>query len=314
MDENKGYSVYSREQIVDNMYERICQIFLNAARSDEEKRRVFGILYDGGFDDFSVNGLNERVNRNNPQLEARRRIAYADLFLSRPETFDLIRKNDIVVFHGTNSHALPSIIAHGLRSVNKLNEAGIEIKTGEKWSRIQGRRSFISFTNDFNIAGDYASIGTSKGTAFPVVFGLSNDALKRQRTMSISSDVPEIGIRDGVNIEDIGFIGVPEDRVEYVRRIIGNDRIIVSAVNREEDRFYDAHPWDLFLHVRDKKAKQFIKRQTSQSSTRLIGKSDVAGLAKTRERTGISSIFSALMNKIKGRDSAEQGREALSHE
>jgi len=57
--------------------------------------------------------------KNNPHLERKKRVAFAYLLATNPETFEMIDKNNINLFHGTNANALPNILKYGLITVYK---------------------------------------------------------------------------------------------------------------------------------------------------------------------------------------------------
>lgn len=153
--------------------------------------------------------------------------------------------NNINLFHGTNSNALPSILKYGMKSVDELEKSGITVSTGEEWSRPQGR-SFISFTNDPRIAENYSLMGHSdKKKSFPVIVGISTNDLKNMRTCRVYSDLPEIGIRDSAPLEYIKFIGVPNENLKYVKRLAKKAKIPVYAIDNilEKDRPYQMNSW-----------------------------------------------------------------------
>lgn len=230
------YSDYTAEDIFNTdrkNYKKICEIFFGMAKDEETKRQLEGILYNGGFDDFSIN-IEEC--RNNPILEARNRIAYANLLVTCPETFKMIKDNNITVFHGTNSNALPNIIKSGMKSGKDLTKEGVSVITGEQNLIKDVQRSFISFTNSFDLANDFGILEPDN-YSFGVMIGLTDEVLKRQKRSAIGSDYPEIGIYNSIPKEDIKFIGVPPDRVEFVKRIVNDENVIVAPVNFGE-RFY----------------------------------------------------------------------------
>ena len=162
---------------------------------------------------------------------------------ANPETFQMIADNNINLFHGTNSNALPSILKYGMKSVDESEKSGITVSTGEEWSRPQGR-SFISFTDDIRIAENYSLIGhSSKNKSFPVIVGISTNDLKNMRTCRVLSELPEIGIRDSVPLEYIKFIGVPQENMKYTKRLAKKTGIPVLAVDEILERPYQMNSW-----------------------------------------------------------------------
>ncbi len=150
---------YSPEQIRTERYEKLCEQLLSIAKDDKVKEKMQAVLYEGEYDDFSVN---TGLTKNNPIIESRKRAAYAFLLATNPETFDMLTQNNINLFHGTNANALPSILKYGMQSVDGQSSKGIVTTTGEESSRIGGKRSFISFTDDLDIAIDYTSLTPQK--------------------------------------------------------------------------------------------------------------------------------------------------------
>ena len=267
-------------------------------------------MYDGGFEDFSVN--KKQMNKSDPYIEGDKRIGYANLLINNPNTFELIKKNNITVFHGTNSNALPSILKYGMGSIDTLKNNGVDILTGETWSRVQGKRSFISFTDDIDIASGYASIGTTKTSAFGVVIGLSLENLNKQRTRTIHSDVPEIGIADKVSREDISFIGVPPDKVEFVKKLVNDDKVIVAPIEIGNKFYYkdDFHE----IHIDEERAKEIITGRKSLKRMARFKLEEIKNLVTSRSKNGILSIYGKikdkLSDKIKGiSDREDEGRD-----
>lgn len=90
------YSDYSIEQIVSPMYEKVAKKIISLANDEDTKRKLNGILYDGGFDSFSVNGathMQKMVNyKNNPTIEGKKRLNMAYLLLKNPQAIETIQK------------------------------------------------------------------------------------------------------------------------------------------------------------------------------------------------------------------------------
>ena len=81
------YSSFSLDQIRSEKYDSLCQVLLSLCKNEKIKERMEAILYEGGFDDFSVT---TGTTKNNPFIESKKRIAFAHLLLKNPETFDNI--------------------------------------------------------------------------------------------------------------------------------------------------------------------------------------------------------------------------------
>lgn len=74
----------------------------------------------------------------------------AYLLVNDRDTYEYLKENHINIFHGTN--AIPGIAKYGLQSVNKIIESKMKVRSGEAWSRIKGKRSFISVPDVLDIA------------------------------------------------------------------------------------------------------------------------------------------------------------------
>lgn len=233
---------FSLERIIEDCpdYNYICNMFLELVRDDQMKVKMKEILYNGKYKDFDVNS--NFVNNKNSFLIARRRISLAYLLLRNPDTFDILVEKKVILFHGTNSNALPTILKYGLRSGYELEKAGINVTTGEEWSRIGGKqRDFISFTDVLDISMDYSMMKPSKvddDLSFEVVIGTSVDDVKRLGGRNIPSDIPEVGIKKGLPLESIKIIGVPSDKVQFVKSLVNGDSVEVVAIDGIRDRFF----------------------------------------------------------------------------
>lgn len=90
------YSDFSIDQFDTNFFNEISNQLLEKTQDEETKRKMIGILYEGGFDNFSVNGDKTMEKpillKNNPDIEINKRINMAFLLLKNPEIIDLIRR------------------------------------------------------------------------------------------------------------------------------------------------------------------------------------------------------------------------------
>ena len=192
-----------------------------------------------------------------------RRISMANLFVQNPKSFDILQKNNINIFHGTNANALPSILKYGVNSYDESLEKGIYVTTGETSTRQQGR-SFISFTDVLDVAEDYSTINSTKddeNLSFEVIIGTTKEEVKKIRTTIIRSDVPEIGINKNLPKESIKLLGVPSSKVNYVKKIV-NQQIEVIAIDNIKNKFYYVD--DMGTIYFDQNRYQQIKDQQKQ--------------------------------------------------
>jgi hypothetical protein len=265
------------------------------------KQKWNGILYEGGYDDFTVN---TDMTKNNPDIERKKRAGYAYLLATNPETFELMVNNNVNLFHGTNSDALPNILKYGMNSVDELTKKGITVSTGEEWSRIGGKRNFISFSDDLDTASDYATLHSSKENSeeasFSVVLGISSNDAKHMKSFRVPSDLPEIGIMNNVPLEYIKFIAVPKSKVEFVRKLVNDERIIVTSMDMEEKFFYiDPSLSEMFIN--SEKAQKLIERKNQSKTEKTFDSKDVQKLAKERKFSGIQGIYRKIKELIKSR-------------
>ena len=236
----------------------------------------------------------------------------AYLLATNPETFEILAENNINLFHGTNSNALPNILNYGINSVDESLAKGITVSTGEQWSRIDGKRSFISFTDNLDTAIEYASIRPSedkqKGTSFGVLIGISSDNIEQMRTCRVDSEKTEIGIKNNVPLEYIKFIAVPEDKVNFVRKLVNNEQIIVAPVNINET-FYYIDDW--MIEFDAEKAKEIAEKKNQSEAMKTFDSEEVKKLAEGRKKSGILNMYRKIKDKIniKGKNKENDSRE-----
>lgn len=231
-----NYSIFDLSQLMCfPEYKNICDKFFLLAKDEETKCKLESILYKGGYKDYNPSG---GIGKNNPLIDCQRRIGLAYLVIRNPETFEQIVNNKIIYFHGTNANALPGILKYGINSIDKLNEQGINVTTGEKWSRFRGR-SFVSFTDVLDVAGAYSSISPEKETelSFPIIFGTTKENLLNSSFRMVSSDFQEVGVNGCFKKELITCIIVPSSKVDLIQKIVGTD-MLVLPMDEMQERFY----------------------------------------------------------------------------
>lgn len=235
------YIRYQLDQITRQLknYQELCNIFFELANDSETRVTLEEILYQGTYKGF--NFYTELCNKDNPFLEGKRRISMAYLLIRNPETFYFLVQNKINLFHGTNANALPTILKYGLNSIEKAEEKGIQITTGETWSRGIEVRNFISFSDILSVAEYYSDIkptNVEERFSFGIIIGTSVDEANQCRMCHVLSETPEIGIRDEFPLENIKVLCVPTDRLNFVRKIVSNLPIKVLSMDDSEKKFY----------------------------------------------------------------------------
>lgn len=233
----------------------------------------------------------------------------AYLLATNPETFEIMASNNINLFHGTNANALPSILNYGMKSVDEQAGMGITTTTGEQWSRIQGKRSFVSFTDNIDTAIEYSALKPSssnqKEMSFGVLIGISSEDIKQMKTCRVHSDTPEIGIQE-VPLEYIKFIAVPKSKVKFVSKLVNLDRTIVVPIELDE-RFYYIDDYEIYFD--EQKANEITERRkrTGQS----FGSEQVKKLAQGRKKSEIVDLYKKIktMFNSKGKNNENDTRD-----
>lgn len=293
------YSNYSPDQIINGNYEKVAEKILGLAPSEEIKRKIQEILYEGGFDNFSVNLGDEKYipnHKDSPTLESTRRLHYAYFLANNPETLEVMEKNSSMLFHGTKIDALPSILKYGINSVNESRDNGIDVTTGEEWSRINGKRDFISFTNSLGTALSYAEyhFGKETNTSFGIMLGMASDKLENLRGVSINSDISEVGILKNIPIENISMLTVPKEKVEFVKRILSNSHIKVFGIDMDDPFFYMTYEQEMMEYLSTDRQEEKPKKE--------YGKDDMKKISFGQKLSKIFTLFNSKDREPKGRN------------
>ena len=251
------YSEFTTEQLMNERgYNEICSLFMSLALTDDIKKELESILYNGGTDNYEF--YSHVCSKDNPTIEIERRLSMAYLLITNPKSFMILKQNNINLFHGTNANALFSILNYGLNSVDELKKMGIEVSTGERWSRIGGERNFISFTDVLDIAHNYSSLGTTdenKDMSFEVIIGTTKDEVLNTDIKRVNSDLPEVAVMNRFPLSSIKVILVPKDKIEFVKKIIGDKTIVVGAIDNIENKFYNVSDFGVINIYKDKLEK-----------------------------------------------------------
>ena len=209
--------------------------FYDFAQDDNMKNELNKILKEGK---IGNNGLSAHfLRKDNPRIKAQRRISMAYLLVNDRDTYEYLKENHINIFHGTNANALVGIAKYGLQSVDKIIESKREVRSGEAWSRIKGKRSFISVTDVFDIAWNYMQIDPK---SFSTIICTSDEKMVEDniKTCPVSSDVSEIGILDELPSGTIKCVLVPKDNVDYVKVLFSDTNIQVLGLSNIDTRYF----------------------------------------------------------------------------
>ena len=214
---------------------------LELAPNEERKEDIRKLLIDGHIDEFNPMSSFQKESNN---FDILRRISNSYLMINNPETFDYIRDNKIMFYHGTNSKALEQIINSGaIKPIIALEAEGKTVETGEKSSRLKGRpRNFISFTDVIDLAEDYSTLHTNN-EVFPVVIGVTLDTVANlPHFIPKHSYLPEVGVKAIIPVSDIKIVMVPTERIEYVSSILPEHIKVLGMDNLEYKFYYFDHP------------------------------------------------------------------------
>ena len=264
------YSDYSLRQIIEPpKIKDIFNKFFELATDDKIKSKLQEILYNGGVDGFGFS--THLLNQDNPFIEAQRRIAMANLYITQPDTFNTLVENKINIFHGTSSSILSSILQHGLKSGLELQQSGINVTTGESWSRIGGeQRNVISLTDLLGLAkfySEYSAIESKLDSTFGIVVATTVEDVMQEKIVRIPSDPPELDIESKLPVEKIKAILVPYDKIEIVKNMMQNSNIQVLAINNNTESFYYID-YDGVIEIYDDKFNE-LKNMLSQRANEI---------------------------------------------
>lgn len=295
---------YTIDQLMDDKaYKKLCDVLINMVDDSDTKSKLEKILYEGKYDNFSLKS-NIRC-KDNPRIEATRRISMAYLLVDSKEIFDYFYQNNINCFHGTNSNALPNILKYGVSSVDEQKRNGLSVSTGEEWSRVNGGRSFTSFTDVLDTALNYSSFKSDeKDTSFEVIICTSSDELKKSGIVPVWSDISEIGVKNTLDVNSIKVICVPSERVEYVKRLVKDRNIKVMGFSGINKRFYGSD----FSYYLEYYPSLFEEYKNNTSRKCIFSNDEVRSVASSRSLSRISNVLNKIKSFIKGDYSDEHTR------
>ena len=262
--------------------------FYDFAQDDNMKNELNKILKEGK---IGNNGLSAHfLRKDNPRIKAQRRISMAYLLINDRDTYEYLKENHINIFHGTNANALVGIAKYGLQSVDKIIESKREVRSGEAWSRIKGKRSFISVTDVFDIAWNYMQIDPK---SFSTIICTSDEKMVEDniKTCPVSSDVSEIGILDELPSGTIKCVLVPKDNVDYVKVLFSDTNIQVLGLSNIDTRYF----WfDDFMGCQfnaGEYEKYKANRLEEKEEISKITEEDLKENASSRTRSKIQEIY-----------------------
>lgn len=237
--------------------------------------------------------------KDNPMYDAEKRLNMAYLLLTNPHMIEVIQKSGGHFLHGTNANALPSILKYGINSVNRSRENNIDVTTGEESFRFNRKIGFVSLTDCLDVALRYASIlprecsRTNTLLNFGVLIGTSLEDMKDINVSSIDSGISEVGVGGNLPINHIKFLAVPNDKVEFVKKMAEQTNIEVIPMDMQDTYFIKTFREKLELLENGKE-----NATPTEVSYPTYSKEDVKPLVKSRRVSKIKEIFEALKAKI----------------
>lgn len=250
----------------------------------------------------------EVLYKNSPHIEGKKRLNMAYLLLNNPQMIETIEKSKACFFHGTNANALPGVLKYGINSVNTSIENGISVTTGEEWSRVNGKRDFVSLTDCLDEALQYANMdpngnsSTNQLLNFGVVIGTSLESMEGLRVSRVSSDISEVGVIGNLPVDHIKFLAVPDDKVEFVKKMVGEKDIDVVSMDIKDIFFNNEFSEKLNILEQGKENTEQTKKPYPTYS-----KDDVKSTVSQRKTSGIKGIFENIKAKWKSTNEKDIG-------
>ena len=185
--------------------------------------------------------------------------------------------------------------------MNASRENNIAVTTGEEWSRINGERNFVSLTDCLDLALKYANMRPNDNSSmnqllnFGVVIGTSFENMEDIRTNSVDSNISEIGVVGNLPVDHIKFLAVPDDKVEFVKKMIGEKDIDVVSMDIR-DIFFNNNFIEKLNML--EQGKEYIENLPYPTYT----KNDIKPVVSERKTSGIKGFFDTLKAKWKSTD------------
>lgn len=281
-------------------YKRLYECFLELVNSDIQKDAIEQIMKYGEYNGFKLNSMLSNQN-DSEQSERNRRIEFAEMLLFDEELFLNMANNGLNCFHGTKIEALETILSKGLFSSAKLNEKGIQLKTGEEYTMnkisIYGggeKRNFISLTDDFYTSVSYAGFQTDESIEYfkknfgrefknePIIICFNGNDIAQKYGNSlvhVKSTCNEIGINTLINPSDIKCIITSYDKIEYVQSLTSkygidvlgynpNNKFSKEFIPDKKGKFYSRLNHDIVIDEQEFACcKESIKENLKKSKT-----------------------------------------------
>ena len=290
--------MFEEERVIAEMDKQILVSFYENAKDKETIKELDRLLKEGMLGNISLNSSYE--GRNNPGIEAARRLAMAYVLISDRPTYDYWRANNINIFHGTNANALIGISKYGLNSVDTIKSHNEKVLSGERWSQCDGKRDFISLTDVLEVAWYYM---TKDKEAFPVLIGTSEEMLRASGVSStfVHSDLPEIAIGGDIPLETIKCICVPKDKVEYTKILFRNTNIQVLGLTNLKNKYFWCDCMNLETYFYPEEYEKYKLNYRKEVESNKITPEDLKNNSLKRNISSIKKMYNWMIDKyIKG--------------
>lgn len=288
---------YAYEDVKKWFNDNVITSFYDFAQDDNMKIELDKILKEGK---IGNNGLGARFScKDNPRIEAQRRISMAYLLVNDRDTYEYLKENHINIFHGTNANALVGIAKYGLRSAKEILEANEKILSGEVLEMLENGnddlkkasiRDFISVTDVLDIAWNYMQIDPK---SFSAIICTSDEKMVEDniKTCLVSSDVSEIGIDKQLPLKTIKCVMVQKDKVDHVKALFSDTNIQVLGLSNIDTRYFR---FDDFMGCKFEAGeyeKYKANRLEEQEEISKVTEEDLKENASSRTRSKIQEMY-----------------------
>lgn len=294
--------MFEEERVIAEMDKQILASFYENAKDKETIKELDKLIKKGKMGNTFLKS--NYGGRNNPSIEAARRLSMAYVLISDRATYDYWRANNINIFHGTNANALIGISKYGLNSVDTIKSHNEKVLSGERWSQNEGKRDFISLTDVLEVAWYYMTKDMTKDeSAFPVLIGTSEETLRANGASStfVHSDLPEIAIKNDIPLETIKCICVPIDKVEYTKILFRNMNIQVLGLANIKNKYFWCDCMNLETYFYPEEYEKYKLNQRKEVESNKITPEDLKNNSLKRNISSIKKMYNWMIDKyIKG--------------
>lgn len=301
--------MFEEERVIAAMDKQILASFYENAKDKETIKELDKLIKKGKMGNTFLKSNYD--GRNNPSIEAARRLSIAYVLISDRATYDYWQANKINIFHGTNANALIGISKYGLNSVNTIKSHNEKVLSGEVWSQNEGKRDFISLTDVLEVAWYYMTKDMTKDKgAFPVLIGTSEETLRANGASStfVHSDLPEIAIKNDIPLETIKCICVPKDKVESTKILFSNTNVQVLGLANMKNKYFWCDCMSLETYFYPEEYEEYKLNSQKEVVSNKITTEDLKNNSLTRTLSSIKKIYNWMIEKYSKGDISHGNR------